>query len=135
MHKKKSCRDMRLKKKIVPQKFYTPPPGISNGPPLKSIRSLIHVLFCIYLLISSVEKSGLLGCQGIQSSNSHDKTLLQFKTLCCIVIPRPSNALCQSSTICTNCASATWPCLFMHFRTPIENIRSQVRNALFVLSS
>ena len=34
---KNSCRDMRLKKKIVPQKFYTPlppPPGIANGPPL-----------------------------------------------------------------------------------------------------
>ena len=31
--KKKSCRDMRLKKKFVPQKFYTPPPGICNGPP------------------------------------------------------------------------------------------------------
>ena len=26
---------MRLKKKFVPQKFYTPPPGISNGPPLR----------------------------------------------------------------------------------------------------
>ena len=35
MHEKKSCRDMRLKKKFVPQKFYSPPPGISNGPPLK----------------------------------------------------------------------------------------------------
>ena len=32
--KTKSCRDIRLKKKFVPQKFYTPPPGISNGPPL-----------------------------------------------------------------------------------------------------
>jgi hypothetical protein len=31
---KKSCRDMRLKKKFVQQKFYSPPPGISNGPPL-----------------------------------------------------------------------------------------------------
>ena len=38
--KKKSCRDMRLKKKFVPQKIYTPPPGISNGPPLSKRRSV-----------------------------------------------------------------------------------------------
>ena len=35
--KKKSCGDMRLKKKFVPQNFYTPPPGISNGPPLSIV--------------------------------------------------------------------------------------------------
>jgi hypothetical protein len=36
---KKSCRDTRLKKKFVPQKCYTPPPGIFNGPLLRRICS------------------------------------------------------------------------------------------------
>jgi hypothetical protein len=33
---------MRLKKKFVPQKFYTPPPGISNGLPLIGLLVIIQ---------------------------------------------------------------------------------------------
>jgi hypothetical protein len=42
---------MRLKKKFVPQKFYTPPPRISNGPPL---RNVVRSIFWIYLVSASI---------------------------------------------------------------------------------
>ena len=39
------CRDMKLEKKFVPQKFYSPPPGISNGPPLIIMNMCVKVKF------------------------------------------------------------------------------------------
>ena len=37
---------MRLKKKFVPQKFYTPPPGISNGPPISVVLRIKEFILC-----------------------------------------------------------------------------------------
>ena len=38
----KSCRQLGLKKKLVHWKFFAPPPGISNGPPLNRYRFIVR---------------------------------------------------------------------------------------------
>jgi hypothetical protein len=59
MNKKKSCRDTRLKKKIVPQKFYTPLPGFLIVRPLTCETYVLQTLQSTILL----ESFGWIGLQ------------------------------------------------------------------------